>query len=236
MNKYLTRNKVYERLEPSKDAKKVYIYCEGEDREVKYFKFFQGFSSNINILPIANKGGKSDPLKLMEQAKVDFIGTDEERAKYILDSIDQHDEVWFVIDTDCWNEGNKIEALRKFCVAQNDKMKSEAWKVAQSNPCFEIWLYYHFFDKKPLDVEVSTYDSMKDFVNNKVPGGFDSRCMPIEIDTAIKNSKQLFSTSCEQPDLYCTELHLLGEVILPFIKGGLERARNKKPIQNPDKA
>ena len=38
-NKFIVRPKRYERLEPSKDSRKIYIYCEG-DREDNYFKFF----------------------------------------------------------------------------------------------------------------------------------------------------------------------------------------------------
>jgi hypothetical protein len=70
MMKYLSRNKIYEKVEPKNDAKKIYIFCEGEDREVMYFKYFQGFSSNIDIIPIPNNKGQSDPVKLKENATI----------------------------------------------------------------------------------------------------------------------------------------------------------------------
>ena len=38
--RYLSRNKIYEKVETKIDAKKVYIFCEGEETEVKYFKYF----------------------------------------------------------------------------------------------------------------------------------------------------------------------------------------------------
>lgn len=59
--------------------------------------------------------------------------------KYTLD-VSQHDNVWFVIDTDLW--GSKITDLRNFCNSQNAGLDNETWFVSQSNPCFEIWLYY----------------------------------------------------------------------------------------------
>jgi len=99
--KYLSRNRVYTRVDSSKDAKKIYIFCEGERKEIDYFKFFQGFSSNIDIIPIPNDNGKSDPTKLMEKAKKCI------ESKYILLSEELLDQVWFVIDTDRWNEGGK---------------------------------------------------------------------------------------------------------------------------------
>lgn len=226
MSKYLTRKKVYERLPPSKDAKKIYIYCEGEDREVQYFCYFQGFSSNINIIPIPNENGKSDPTKLLDLAKNNFFDTQDSIAKYSLD-VDLHDEVWFAIDTDLWNIGNKITQLRDFCQQKNSDCSYRVWNVAQSNPCFEIWLYYHFFEMRPTDEDVAPYLSMKDFVNEKVKGGFDNRSMPIKIETAIKNSKKSYRAVGGQPDKYCTELYLLGDVIWPFIKEQIQEAKSK---------
>lgn len=64
-NRFIIRPKRYERQEPSKDSRKIYIYCEGSDREYKYFLFFSGLSTNINIIPIPSKEGKTDPEKLM---------------------------------------------------------------------------------------------------------------------------------------------------------------------------
>ncbi|WP_337634036.1 RloB family protein [Prevotella sp.] len=107
-NKYLVRPRRYERLEPSRDSRKIYIYCEGNRREFDYFKFFCGLSSNVNIIPIPSKKGKTDPNKLMEAAKEDFAIDDNMNPKYSLD-VNQNDNVWFVIDTDEW--GSKISEL-----------------------------------------------------------------------------------------------------------------------------
>ncbi len=57
-------------------------------------------------------------------------------------SQETEDKIWFVIDTDRWNEGNKIGLLKTF--VQEKKESYNGWFVAQSNPSFEIWLYYHF--------------------------------------------------------------------------------------------
>ena len=81
-NKYLIRPKRYERLEPSRDSRKIYICCEGNRREYDYFRFFRGLSSNVNIIAIPSKDGKTDPKKLMEAASIDFFGSDERNAAY----------------------------------------------------------------------------------------------------------------------------------------------------------
>lgn len=73
--------------------------------------------------------------------------------------------VWFVIDTDTWEREGKIALLRDFCKSNNDHFPKEydevkpyqAWNVAQSNPCFEIWLYYHIYSDLPSTDEASRH-------------------------------------------------------------------------------
>ena len=208
MKSYLTRNKKYQRQAPTREAKKVYIFCEG-DREVSYFNYFTGISSNIDIIPIGSQQGKSDPVKLKEQAEEHFIKTSL--------NADYRDEVWFVIDTDRWNEKDKITQLKTFC-AQN-KTNNNSWEVTQSNPSFEVWLYYHFEEEKPKEEEVKACTTFKAFLNNKVKGGFDARKAPIHIKTAIENSLKHYDKDDKgQPILYTTEVHNLANSIYPFLK------------------
>lgn len=215
MKPYLTRNKIYERKAPTLEAKKVYIFCEG-DREVSYFKFFTGFSSNIDIIPIGSEEGKSDPLKLKGQAKEHFQKTPL--------NADYRDEVWFAIDTDRWNENDKITQLKTFC-AQN-KTDKNSWEVTQSNPSFEVWLYYHFIEEKPKDEEVKAFTTFKAYLNQKVAGGFDARKAPVRIKTAIDNSLKHFrKDEKEQPVLYTTEVHNLANSIYPFLRDIIEKSK-----------
>jgi hypothetical protein len=216
-SKFIIRPKIYERQKPSKDSRKIYIYCEG-DRESKYFKFFEGLSSNVSIIPIPSKNGKSDPEKLLESAKADFNGDTACHSRYVLDK-KQKDSIWFVIDTDQW--GDKISTLRDFCKQRNPPQDAPLWFVTQSNPCFEIWLYFHYYNTKPQSKDVKQYSSMKDFVNDVIPGGFDSRKMPAKMEEAINNAKMNFNTINGEPDLYSTEVYKLGETILPFVKSAL---------------
>jgi len=206
----LSRNKIYHKVEIEKDVKKIYIFCEG-DREVYYFTYFKGFSSNIDIIPIPNFKDQSDPQKLNEDAILKFKGNDKEKPKFNF-RVELGDEVWFVIDTDRWNEGNKIEILKKNCSHQKN------WNVTQSNPCFEIWLYYHFHAVKPQEEEIDGCASFKEFVNNNIPGGFNSTKHPLFFQDAIKNSESNFETEKNQPKYFSTEVFHLAKSILPFIK------------------
>ena len=214
-NKYLVRSRRYERQEPLRDSRKIYIYCEGNKREFDYFRFFCGLSSNVNIIPIPSKDGKTDPEKLMEAAQEEFGINSDVSPKFTLD-VSQQDNVWFVIDTDSW--GSKITDLRNFCKSQNAGLDNEAWYVSQSNPSFEIWLYYHKFSEKPVKNDVDKYSSIKEFVEAQIPGGFDSRKHPAMIEAAIQNAKATYEEENQVLKLYSTEVFKLGQVILPFVK------------------
>ena len=214
-NKYLVRSRRYERQEPLRDSRKIYIYCEGNKREFDYFRFFCGLSSNVNIIPIPSKDGKTDPEKLMEAAREEFGINSDVSPKFTLD-VSQQDNVWFVIDTDSW--GSKITDLRNFCKSQNAGLDNEAWYVSQSNPSFEIWLYYHKFSEKPVKNDVDKYSSIKEFVDAQIPGGFDSRKHPAMIEASIQNAKATYEEENQVLKLYSTEVFKLGQVILPFVK------------------
>lgn len=214
-NKYLVRSRRYERQEQLRDSRKIYIYCEGNKREFDYFRFFCGLSSNVNIIPIPSKDGKTDPEKLMEAAQEEFGINSDVSPKFTLD-VSQQDNVWFVIDTDSW--GSKITDLRNFCKSQNAGLDNEAWYVSQSNPSFEIWLYYHKFSEKPVKNDVDKYSSIKEFVDAQIPGGFDSRKHPAMIEVAIQNAKATYEEENQVLKLYSTEVFKLGQVILPFVK------------------
>ena len=214
-NKYLVRSRRYERQEPLRDSRKIYIYCEGNKREFDYFRFFCGLSSNVNIIPIPSKDGNTDPEKLMEAAREEFGINSDVSPKFTLD-VSQQDNVWFVIDTDSW--GSKITDLRNFCKSQNAGLDNEALYVSQSNPSFEIWLYYHKFSEKPVKNDVDKYSSIKEFVDAQIPGGFDSRKHPAMIEAAIQNAKATYEEENQVLKLYSTEVFKLGQVILPFVK------------------
>lgn len=170
----------------------------------------------MEIIPIAPYDHKSSPNNLINYAEMLFFS---ETPTYKLD-YEQNDMVWFVVDTDQWAEDGLIELLRKFCNKKNNEHKH--WHVAQSNPSFEIWLYYHVYKTRPLDKEVSGYSSFKDFVNSKIAGGFDSRTMPIYIEDAIRNSENNYNEDKNGPSKYSTEVHVLGTDIVKYSKRDLQ--------------
>lgn len=146
------------------------------------------------------------------------------------------DTVWFIIDTDSWEKEGKIKPLRDFCQEQNgiiwDKFNEmrayPVWNVAQSNPCFEIWLYYHFYDNKPDKEVVEGCASFKEYVHNTIAGGFNFEKDPVRLESAITNAMANFQSEKNgNLSLYSTEMYLPGREILGFVKSELDKLRNK---------
>ena len=91
----------YKKKEAFRDAFYFIIVCEGQNREPDYFRFFDGISSRVKVVPIESIEGQSSPLQLITNANAKEVELDDRSDK---------DQVWFVIDTDKWKE--QIHELR----------------------------------------------------------------------------------------------------------------------------
>jgi hypothetical protein len=200
----MNRNKLYTKREAVRDSKLYFIFCEGEVRETTYFYYFNKIASQVIIQLIPIGDGKNRPMGLYSNALQMLTKSEANpNPEY---SVNDIDEVWFIIDTDEW--GDEIDELRESVAKHNN------WVVAQSNPSFEVWLYYHFMKGKPA----APIANWKNFLDEKVVGGFDNRKHPVHIQTAIANAREAFSTTEGKPDVNTTEVFLLGERILPLVK------------------
>ena len=202
----------YEKREAFRDAFYFIIICEGQNREPDYFRFFDGISSRVKIVPVESTGG-SAPLKLIGYA----VAKEEE-----LDARAERDRVWFVIDTDRWKK--QLHEIRKECAAHPH------WRVAQSNPCFEVWLYFHAKAQLPVLQDMSQCNNWKPHLPRVIQGGFNPDFHPIAIETAIINSKALYIQNGYLPEPGSTQLWELGEELLPLIKKNLDALRDRFPL------
>lgn len=228
----ITRDRIYGKREPSKDAHNIYVICEGKNDEPRYFGFFEGLSSNLNVIIIPSEEGRTDSRKLSEMTRSLF---DTENSRFSLDYT-QGDRVWFVIDTDAWEEEGKIADLREFRNARNDEIFQpqtevkaySVWNIAQSNPSFEIWLYYHFYADAPMNEEVDKAASFKHFVDGKINGGFNYNTDPVRLKDAIVNAENNYAiTEQDLLALYSTEIIGLGREVNRFVSDELAKLYNK---------
>ncbi len=205
--------RLFEREKPSREAKSIYIFCEGAKREYQYFQYFQGMDSRINveIYPLRPHENNS-PLGLFDIAKKCIVESDKNpKPKYLFL---EKDEVWIVLDTDTDKDKSRkrqIEQVKEYC---DQKV---GWFVAQSNPCFEVWLYYHCLAEKPIFEGDEYCAGWKTKVNEVITGGFDSRKHPIYIENAIMNAEKNFKLENNVPNIGSTEVFRLARSIYSLV-------------------
>ena len=207
-------NRLFVREIPTREAKSIYIFGEGAKRELQYFKYFRGMDSRIKVeIYELEDDENNSPLGLLNIAKKCIIATENNtNPKY---SFQENDEVWIVLDTDKdkgESRKSQIEKVRGYC------KETESWFLAQSNPCFEVWLYYHLQSEKPIFEENEYCLGWKELVNKSISGGFDSRKHPIFIENASNNAEKNYSSQDNIPDIGSTEVFKLSKSILPLVK------------------
>lgn len=215
-------NRLFTRTAPGREAKSIYIFCEGVKREVQYFEYFKEIDSRINIevYPLSPHEDNS-PSGLYTIAEKCLINTEENpNPKY---ELIENDEVWIVLDTD----RDKLESRKSQILEIRKKCKLLNWNVAQSNPCFEVWLHNHFHHSTPQIQGLENCTAWKQYLNQQTGSGFDSRRHPILIKDAIENSSKGYSGINEIPNTGSTQVYTLGGNIYSLVKAHIDDIREK---------
>jgi len=221
----LLTNRNYKRVKPHRESKKLIIFAEGLKREVEYFRKLQDLDSRLNIIIYNLKSTEDNsPVGLLNLAqeciaKSEINGEDYEFSEDM-------DELWFLIDTDTW--GKKIDELR------TEVAKKESWFIAQSNPCFEVWLYWHFFDCKPDISELELCNAWKRLLDKKIKGGFNSDKHIFFINFAVENAKTNYLNKRNPPNYSETEVYKLAEKITRLLGKKFNSVLNKAKMNHPN--
>lgn len=213
-------NRLFERQAPSREAKSLYIFCEGAKREYQYFEYFREIDSRIKVeVNKLNPDENNSPKGLYDLAVSSFSG---DKPKFTLQ---ENDEVWIVIDTDPDKSNSREEQIRQIKEVCQSK---DNWFVVESNPCFEVWLYLNQNEKIEEFESDDICKSWKQKVNESYDGGFDSRRHPIFIEEAIQNAERNFdSDKSNRPLKGSTEVYLLAKSMFAVIKNKIRAVKNK---------
>ena len=131
----------------------VFIICEGEGTEIIYFKRFRARNNNLEIHPIVSPQKSayhlvSNTRKLLEQENY---------------SPEDGDQVGCVFDRN-GNSNDELTRAEQLAIKRN-------YKVAFSNPAFEIWYLLHFFAKysamNDADAVIKALDCKNALLNYK---------------------------------------------------------------------
>jgi len=215
-------NRLFDREPPSEDAKSIFIFCEGAKREKQYFNYFKDLDSRINIevYPL-DADENNSPIGLYQIAKEATTKSEgKPEPKY---DLREGDEVWIVIDFDLDKSRSRMPQINKILDEIEERPN---WHLSQSNPCFEVWLYYHVFTEKP-EFEGDKYcKGWKMLLSEKIRGGFDPRKHPIFVEEAIVNAKKNFFKKDNYPEVASTELYCLAEVVFSLIEKKIKDIRD----------
>jgi hypothetical protein len=222
----LSRNRLFGRKAPSREAKIIYIFCEGADRELRYFQYFQGMDSRIHLeIHELHPHEDNSPLGLFQIATIALIASEENpNPKF---NLQEQDEVWIVLDSDPDREDSRKPQIT---IVKAEVKERKGWFVVESNPCFEVWLYYHGREEVEEFEDKEKCKSWKGVVNSVLAGGFDPRKHPIFIQDAKRRAEVKFELGEDgHPKIGSTEVYRLADSILRLLGDEIREVRTKRP-------
>lgn len=193
-----------------RDYKLFAIACEGSKREPEYFKKFRHISNKIAVDVIEDIVSDEEALT---------INANKSAPKWVLDramryiekeGLHEDDDLWFVMDIDRWSE-QQLREVANYC------NQFPNWHIVLSNPCFEVWLYFH----KRSDISISKSITCSDFKNEISTfekGGYNPISFLADLSNAISNAKVADSDKNHFiPKVNETKVYELCEAVLATI-------------------
>lgn len=193
-----------------RDYKLFAIVCEGSKREPQYFNVFQYLSTKIKVDIIEQHVTDNELFSIHESKSSPKWVLDRAISYISKNDLKDEDELWFVIDVDRWSH-EQIRALYYYC----EQYKN--WNLVISNPCFEVWLYFH--KKETIEnPELLTCKDFKTAISLLDKGGYYYLNFILDIKQAIHNSKKADSDSKHFfPNANETKVYLLGEALIAAV-------------------
>jgi RloB-like protein len=172
----------------------IVLAVEGEHTEEQYFKPLRNGKIDLEILSTEN--GFSAPQHIEERMD-SFLATNRGLVG---------GEFWLVLDVD------RHHALQEVCAQAVQK----GYRLAVSNPCFELWLWLHL---EEVDNNLKTCSQLETALRSRL-GGYNKSNLPVadfhsNISTAIERAKALTGSNISPiPAFPGTQIYQLMEQIL----------------------
>lgn len=227
-----TEPNAYSKPEGVNTPRLLFIYVEGEKKEVVYFKHFQkrNYVNRLRLItfPMSNRAKYKGNLvskitKALKEAEETGIINYKNEPIHLSDI----DSIFVVVDVD--------ELYGQILAARADTNLA-SWII--SNPCFEMWLYYAFHSNPSADLMLEELETAKrsqelkrklDLIH---PGGIGCRDAVENIENACKNSLANYAIDEHNiPKLYSTDMHLLAKEIYEAIKNEFHNIQQQRKNQ-----
>lgn len=218
----------YSKGEPFLSTKIMFILSGGSKREKDYFKPLKedDLVRSIKIAFRSKEGQGLKPYELKSLAE-EFI----EKKQFVTEDnksfrIEEEDIIYLLQDVDEFSDELKLY------LTKNEQQAKYKWII--SNPSFEIWLYYHYSDStEPLSkgMKMTARDRsnwLKEQLNTIVVGGVKTTKALYTVESAIANSRKNYREENSFPNLYSTQMHIIGESILSIMETEFPDMKNRQ--------
>lgn len=207
--------KGYEKTDGVMSYSIVCVISGGEKRECDFLLTLirQKDLHSLRVAFISKEGQGLQPYQMQEQWE------EIQRTKTVAINdttfhLDEMDKVFLLSDVDEF-----YEQLVKIQKSHGEEDQCQ-WII--SNPCFEIWLYYCFFDKpeddlasiKPLSPKQRSHE-MKQLGHSVIAGGLNGIKAFEHIQEGIAHSISHYEEDCNAiPVLYATQMHNMAQFLM----------------------
>ncbi len=224
----------YVKGSPTIEATVIFIISGGSRRERDYFHpiFIETGLRRIRIAFRSKEGQGLKPYELKQLAE-DFVNTStfvsETREHF---QIEDGDIIYLLQDVDEFGE-----IIKPYITAVSETSPIK-WII--SNPSFEVWLFYHYFDNpKPLKDGLALNERdrsnwLKEHLNKIIPGGIQPTKALFQTKIAIQNSIKCYSETDGCPNVFCTQMHHLAIAVADAMGTELDDML-KKPTEKIEK-
>jgi hypothetical protein len=187
----------------------IVVVSGGEKTERSYFKII----SNKTRFPLLKIEFNTDPTRLNPKGLLEFAL---ERKKYYQSSNESSkpDDIYLISDVDDYL--SELIGIKEKCQSNNISL-------IISNSCFEIWLYYAYYSEIPNMGVPLKVDKISRTFRQWMPSNVNPVRAILNIEKNIENAKKHYREDEKGfPILFTTNMFVLAENILPYIKENLQ--------------
>ncbi len=199
----LSRTGLLPRPEHTRDARLCIVATEGTHTEKQYLEGLFG-SPKLKVQVL---GAGSESLSAPEHVLARLSLFNDEY------DLDNEDERWLMLDVDRW----PVHTLHEVC----QEAQQRGFRLAISNPCFELWLWLHLADADHADTNGKQFKNhLRRALGSYNPSRLDlSYYTPERIGAAIERAKALSQDNDQRwPDCPGTHVYKLVESLLPHLR------------------
>ncbi|MDE5821793.1 MAG: RloB family protein [Paramuribaculum sp.] len=195
----------------------MFLVSGGEKRERDYIKYLESNASRrLRVVFISKKGQGLTPTQMLKEVEESIEEECFQDYYGHLSYLSNEDIIYLISDVDQYGED-----LKRHLGNSNHRYK---WII--SNPAFEVWLYYHFYDTPTFIEEAANIPIaqrsqwLKDKLHKlrESEGGVNASEALKLVEIAVKNSKMNYNENEDKlPSLFSTQMHIVAEHILNLL-------------------